>query len=41
MSGMWGSTTPLKEFLDKEGIRTLFFTGVNTDQVSCACTERI
>ncbi|RYN65238.1 hypothetical protein AA0118_g3290 [Alternaria tenuissima] len=32
MSGMWGSTTPLKEFLDKEGIRTLFFTGVNTDQ---------
>ncbi|KAL1796587.1 hypothetical protein ACET3X_005127 [Alternaria dauci] len=32
MSGMWGATTPLKEFLDKEGIRTLFFTGVNTDQ---------
>ncbi|USP77807.1 uncharacterized protein yc1106_05081 [Curvularia clavata] len=32
MSGMWGATTPLKEFLDREGIRTLFFTGVNTDQ---------
>lgn len=32
MSGMWGATTPLKEFLDKEGIKTLFFTGVNTDQ---------
>jgi nicotinamidase-related amidase len=32
MSGLWGATTPLKEFLDKQGIRTLFFTGVNTDQ---------
>lgn len=32
MSGLWGATTPLKEFLDQEGIRTLFFTGVNTDQ---------
>jgi nicotinamidase-related amidase len=32
MSGMWGTTTPFKEFLDKEGIKTLFFTGVNTDQ---------
>ncbi|KAI2475886.1 isochorismatase family protein [Pyrenophora tritici-repentis] len=32
MSGLWGATTPLKEFLDEQGIRTLFFTGVNTDQ---------
>jgi nicotinamidase-related amidase len=32
MSGMWGTTTPFKEFLDGEGIRTLFFAGVNTDQ---------
>jgi nicotinamidase-related amidase len=32
MSGLWGASTPLKEFLDEEGIRTLFFTGVNTDQ---------
>lgn len=32
MSGMWGASTPCQEFLDKEGIKTLFFTGVNTDQ---------
>ncbi|KAF2634444.1 Isochorismatase hydrolase [Massarina eburnea CBS 473.64] len=32
MSGMWGATTPFEEFLEKEGVRTLFFTGVNTDQ---------
>ena len=32
MSGMWGGKTECEEFLEKEGIRTLFFTGVNTDQ---------
>jgi nicotinamidase-related amidase len=32
MSGLWGAKTDLEEFLEKEGIRTLFFTGVNTDQ---------
>ncbi|KAI9711972.1 MAG: hypothetical protein M1820_001680 [Bogoriella megaspora] len=32
MSGMWGATTPCQEFLEREGIRTLLFTGVNTDQ---------
>ncbi|KAK8202139.1 hypothetical protein M8818_005665 [Zalaria obscura] len=32
MSGMWGPSTPCQEFLEKEGIKTLLFTGVNTDQ---------
>jgi nicotinamidase-related amidase len=32
MSGMWGPKTACEEFLEKERIRTLFFTGVNTDQ---------
>jgi nicotinamidase-related amidase len=32
MSGMWGASTMCEEFLKKEGIRTLLFTGVNTDQ---------
>ena len=32
MSGLWGAATPCTEFLEKEGIKTLFFTGVNTDQ---------
>ena len=32
MSGLWGATTPCQEFLEKEGIRTLLFAGVNTDQ---------
>ncbi|MCJ1244648.1 hypothetical protein MMC30_001847 [Trapelia coarctata] len=32
MSGLWGSGTPCTEFLEKEGIRTLLFAGVNTDQ---------
>ncbi|KAF2180735.1 isochorismatase family protein [Zopfia rhizophila CBS 207.26] len=32
MSGMWGAITMCEEFLEKEGIRTLLFTGVNTDQ---------
>lgn len=30
MSGMWGARTACEEFLEKEGIRTLMFTGVNT-----------
>lgn len=32
MSGMWGAKTDCEEFLEREGIRTLMFTGVNTDQ---------
>jgi nicotinamidase-related amidase len=32
MSGMWGAKTECEEFLEREGIRTLFFAGVNTDQ---------
>lgn len=32
MSGLWGGSTPLDVFLEKEGIKTLFMTGVNTDQ---------
>ena len=32
MSGLWGAKTACEEFLEKEGIKTLFFTGVNTDQ---------
>ena len=32
MSGLWGTTTPCQDFLEQEGIRTLLFAGVNTDQ---------
>ncbi|KAK8159279.1 Isochorismatase-like protein [Phyllosticta citrichinensis] len=32
MSGMWGQSSPLEEFLEDQGIRTLLFAGVNTDQ---------
>jgi nicotinamidase-related amidase len=32
MSGLWGAKTSCEEFLEKEGITTLFFAGVNTDQ---------
>ncbi|QIX00842.1 hypothetical protein AMS68_006359 [Peltaster fructicola] len=32
MSGMWGARTELEDFLEKEGIKTLLFAGVNTDQ---------
>lgn len=32
MSGLWGAKTDCEEFLEQEGIRTLFFAGVNTDQ---------
>ncbi|KAK3718530.1 hypothetical protein LTR37_005034 [Vermiconidia calcicola] len=32
MSGMWGPDHACADFLEKEGIRTLMFTGVNTDQ---------
>jgi nicotinamidase-related amidase len=28
----WGETTAAEQFLEKEGIKSLFFTGVNTDQ---------
>ena len=32
MSGLWGSFTPCTDYLEKEGIKTLLFAGVNTDQ---------
>ncbi len=32
MSGLWGSGTPCTQYLEGEGIKTLFFAGVNTDQ---------
>ncbi|MCJ1232789.1 hypothetical protein MMC14_000743 [Varicellaria rhodocarpa] len=32
MSGLWGTGTQCTEFLEKEGIKTLLFAGVNTDQ---------
>ena len=32
MSGLWGNATPCTEYLEKEGITTLLFAGVNTDQ---------
>ncbi|KAF2448950.1 isochorismatase family protein [Karstenula rhodostoma CBS 690.94] len=32
MSGLWGSNTPLQKYLEEEGLRTLLFAGVNTDQ---------
>ncbi|GAB7339750.1 hypothetical protein MBLNU457_6312t1 [Dothideomycetes sp. NU457] len=32
MSGLWGADGELERFLVKEGIRSLLFTGVNTDQ---------
>jgi nicotinamidase-related amidase len=31
MSGLWGQTTDATEWIDREGIRTLIFAGVNTD----------
>ncbi|KAI8942239.1 hypothetical protein NX059_000322 [Plenodomus lindquistii] len=32
MSGLWGARTDCEDFLRKEGIQTLLFAGVNTDQ---------
>ena len=32
MSGLWGPRTLCTDYLEKEGIRTLLFAGVNTDQ---------
>lgn len=32
MSGLWGSHSDCSLYLEKEGIRTLLFAGVNTDQ---------
>ncbi|KAK4502764.1 hypothetical protein PRZ48_006190 [Zasmidium cellare] len=32
MSALWGVGTDLEKFLESEGIKTLFFAGVNTDQ---------
>lgn len=33
MSGLWGPQSSLDLFLQEEGIDTLFFSGVNADQV--------
>lgn len=33
MSGLWGPQTALDLYLQQEGITTLFFAGVNADQV--------
>lgn len=33
MSGLWGYQTALDLYLKENGIKTLFFSGVNTDQV--------
>ena len=32
MSGLWGSSTSCTQYLEREGIKTLLFAGVNTDQ---------
>lgn len=32
MSGLWGARTACEDFLRREGIQTLLFAGVNTDQ---------
>ncbi|KAF8517198.1 Isochorismatase hydrolase [Hysterangium stoloniferum] len=32
MGGLWGPGTALQVYLQEEGIKTLFFSGVNTDQ---------
>jgi len=32
MSGLWGNGTSCTEYLEREGIKTLLFAGVNTDQ---------
>ncbi|EIM89955.1 Isochorismatase hydrolase [Stereum hirsutum FP-91666 SS1] len=32
LSGMWGDRTAMEQFLQDQGITTLFFGGVNTDQ---------
>ena len=32
MSGLWGSSTSCTQHLEREGIKTLLFAGVNTDQ---------
>ena len=32
LSGMWGASTPCQKVLEEKGIKTLLFTGVNTDQ---------
>ena len=32
MSGFWGAESPCTKYLDEQGIRTLLFAGVNTDQ---------
>ena len=33
MGGLWGSGSALELYLKEEGLKTLLFSGVNTDQV--------
>ena len=37
MSGIWGGQTALDLYLQEQGITTLFFAGVNADQVCDIC----
>ncbi|KAI1826358.1 isochorismatase family protein [Xylaria intraflava] len=44
LSGLWGPSCPMEEFIREKGITTLLFTGVNTDQcvlstLQDACTK--
>ena len=41
MSGIWGGQTALDLYLQEHGINTLFFAGVNADQVCFSCFCRI
>ncbi len=40
MSGIWGGQTALDLYLQEQGINTLFFAGVNADQVRLDATSR-
>jgi len=39
LSGLWGSGSDLETFLEKHGITTLLFAGVNTDQCVLATLQ--
>lgn len=42
MSGIWGGQSALDLYLQEHGITTLFFAGVNADQVSnCLLLYRV
>lgn len=40
MGGLWGSGTSLELYLKEEGLKTLLFSGVNTDQVQSFHSHR-